>query len=56
MTKVCVNLTKNNMSEIREELLFSADDTFWRQYIENREMLAQLRDSELAKKFWDERP
>jgi hypothetical protein len=41
MTKICVNPTKNNMSEIREEALFAADDTFWRQCIENREMLAQ---------------
>jgi hypothetical protein len=31
------------------------NNEFWREYIENRKMLAQLRDSELAKEFWDER-
>ena len=43
------------MSENREEA-FLADDDFWRSYIEEREMAEQLRDVELAKKFWDERP
>ena len=43
------------MSEIREEA-FVADDEFWRAWIEEREMANQLRDIELAKKFWDERP
>lgn len=28
----------------------------WRRYIENKEMLAQAKDSEMAKRFWDERP
>jgi hypothetical protein len=43
------------MSEIRDEA-FVADDDFWMSYVETREMAAQLRDIELAKKFWDERP
>jgi len=42
------------MSDGKEESLF-ADDNFWRSYIEEREMAEQLRDIELAKKFWDER-
>ena len=46
----------NKMSDIREEILFAADENLWRSWIENKEMLAQLRDSELAKRFWDERP
>jgi hypothetical protein len=36
------------MSEIREEILFNADDDFWRSWIENREMLAEAKDSEAA--------
>jgi hypothetical protein len=44
------------MSEIREEILFSADGNFWRSWIEGREMIAQERDKELAKQYWDERP
>jgi hypothetical protein len=44
------------MSEPRGEVLFSADEDFSRSWIENKEMLAQLRDSELVKRFWDERP
>jgi hypothetical protein len=44
------------MSDIREEIFFTADDDFWRAYIEDREMLGQAKDSELAKRFWDERP
>jgi hypothetical protein len=48
------------MSEIREEILFAGDDSElkwdWRRYMENQEMLAQAKDSELAKRFWDERP
>jgi hypothetical protein len=44
------------MSDPREEILFAADDNFWRSWVENKEMLAQLRDSEMAKRFWDERP
>jgi hypothetical protein len=44
------------MSDPREEILFAADENFWRAWVENKEMLAQLRDSELAKRFWDERP
>ena len=44
------------MSDAREELLFTADEDFWRSWIENKEMLADAKDSELAKRFWDERP
>jgi hypothetical protein len=44
------------MSEIREEILFAGDEDFWRSWIENKEMVAQLRDGELANQFWDERP
>jgi hypothetical protein len=31
------------MSEIREEILFTTDDDFWRSWIENREMLARAK-------------
>jgi hypothetical protein len=41
------------MTDIREEILFAADENFWRSWIENKEVLAQLRDSELAKRFWN---
>jgi hypothetical protein len=44
------------MSDRREEILFTGDDDLWRAWIENREMLAQAKDSELAKRFWDDRP
>jgi hypothetical protein len=44
------------MSDPREEILFTADDDFCCSWIENKEMLAQAKDSELAKRFWDERP
>jgi hypothetical protein len=37
------------MSDPREEILFAADENFWRAWVENKEMLAQLRDSKLAK-------
>lgn len=43
------------MSDVQEEALFQ-DDDFWRQWVENREMLAQSLDAELAKRFWNERP
>ena len=49
-------INDTNMSDIREEILFTADDDFWRAWIENKEMLAQAKDCELAKRFWDERP
>jgi hypothetical protein len=39
------------MTDNREEILFAADENFWRSWIENNEVLAQLRDSELAKRF-----
>lgn len=38
------------MSDPREEILFAADDDFWGAWIENREMLAQAKDSELAER------
>ena len=47
------------MSDKRNETPFDKDEDLnwdWRRYIENREMLAQAKDSELAKRFWDERP
>jgi hypothetical protein len=44
------------MSDPPEEILFAAGENFWRSWMENKEMLARLRDSELAKRFWDERP
>jgi hypothetical protein len=46
----------NKTSDIRDEILCGADESFWRSWIENKERLAQFCDSELAKRFWDERP
>lgn len=42
------------MNDVCEEAIFA--DDFWRLYIETREAAHQLRDEELAKKFFDERP
>jgi hypothetical protein len=47
------------MSDIRNEAPFDSDDDLnwdWRRYIENKEALAQAKDCEMAKRFWDERP
>jgi hypothetical protein len=47
------------MSDLRNESPFDKDEDLkwdWRRYIENKEVLAQAKDCEMAKRFWDERP
>jgi hypothetical protein len=47
----------NNMSDTKND--FNNDEDLnwdWRRYMENKERMAQAKDIEMAKRFWDERP